>query len=168
MKTDFYKCCGATERHDALIKIGETSYLLIYGFGTDEDGTTYDNRKYYDHNPTIAEMRADIDALINASVDEKILSGFVWNGKPVWLSAENQMNFKSAYDITVQTDGATLPIKFKLGEDADGTPVYHTFTKIEPFGEFILKAFAHINNALNEGWKQKDSVDYDSFVLHDE
>ena len=161
------KVYGSPKRQDGLYKIGRNKYELIYGFGEDANGG-WNWRERFDHAPTMDEIKNAIIGTINASVDEKIISGFAWNGKPVWLSAENQMNFKSAYDITVQTDGATLPIKFKLGEDADGTPVYHTFTKIEPFGDFILKAFAHINNALNEGWKQKDSVDFDSFVLRDE
>lgn len=164
MNTEFFQCNGATERHDEIVKIGKSKYLLIFGYGVDAAGNGYTMRKYYDHKPEIAELRADIESLINRNTDIAILTKFVWNGKPVWLSAENQMNFKSAYDITVQTNGATLPIKFKLGENANGEPVYHTFTKIEPFTDFILKSFAFINQTLNEGWSEKDSVDYDTLI----
>ena len=58
---------------------------------------------------------------INAQTDEKIVSGMVWipasgeNPIPIWLSTENQFNFKSAYDLAVQTNGATLPVTFKMG-----------------------------------------------------
>lgn len=161
------KVYGSPKRQDGLYKIGRNKYELIYGFGEDANGG-WNWRERFTHVPTPEEIKNAIIGAINASVDETILTGFVWNGKPVYLSAENQMNFKSAYDITVQTSGATLPIKFKLGEDAEGKPVYHTFTKIEPFADFILKAFAHINTALNEGWKEKDAVDFSIFVVRDE
>ena len=36
---------------------------------------------------------------------------------PVWLSSENQFNYKAAYDLAVQTGGATLPVTFKFGTD---------------------------------------------------
>lgn len=163
MKTDFFKCYGATERHDELIKISASSYLLIFGFGEDEDGK-YNVRRYYDHKPELAELRADIAAYINAHTDDVIRTRFVWNGKPVYLSTENQNNFKAAYDIAVQTEGATLPVKFKLGEDADGKPVYHTFTKIEPFTDFIYHAFAFITDTLQNGWAEKDGIDYEALV----
>ena len=39
-----------------------------------------------------------------------------WNDIPVWLSTENQLNFKSVYDMAVQAAGASLPVEFKLGE----------------------------------------------------
>lgn len=161
------KIYGSNVRQDGLYKIGFDKYQLIYGFGEDENGG-WNWRHTFDHKPTLNEIKEIIINQINAGVDEKILSGFVWNKKPVWLSSENQMNFKSAYDITVQTGGMTLPIKFKLGEDENGEPVYHTFTKIEPFSDFILNAFAYINTTLNEGWKEKDNINWDSFDIKDE
>ncbi len=165
MKTEFFQCNGATERHDELVCITPNKkYLLIFGYGVDADGNGYTMRRYYDHKPDVAELRADIETLINDATENKILTGFVWNGKPVWLSEENQRNYKAAYDITLQTNGATLPIKFKLGEDADGNVVYHTFTKIEPFTDFILKSFDFIHTALQEGWNEKDSIDYEQLI----
>ena len=99
MKTnDFYRVTGGLEeRNDCLVKVGECNYCLIFGFGR-EDDMTYHYRKNYDHKPTIEELKADITAFINKHTDERILSGFKWNGKAVWLSAENQPNFKAAYD----------------------------------------------------------------------
>ena len=156
------KIYGSPVRQDGIYKIGRNKYELIYGFGEDENGG-WNWRERFDHEPTMDEIKNAIIATINADTDERILTGFTWNGKPVWLSQENQMNFKAAYDITVQTNGSTLPIKFKLGEDATGQPVYHTFTKIESFSDFYLKAFAYINATLNQGWKEKDSVDFSAY-----
>ena len=161
--SDFYKVYGAEEREDALIKLRSNKYLVVYGFFTDDDGS-YRWRKQYDHKPTIAEIKSDINALINKMTDETILNGFSWNSKPVYLSQENQINFKAAYDLAVQTEGAILPIKFKLGEDSDGEPVYHTFTSLNAFSDFYTRAVAFITAALANGWQQKDSVDYTVFT----
>lgn len=165
-KTEFFKC-GAERRQDSLTRLSTTSYLLIFGYGED-NGQGYNWRKYYDHLPTVSELRADIEGLVNGITDYNILTGMVWNGKPVYLSQENQMNFKAAYDLAKQSDGALLPVKFKLGEDEDGKPVYHTFTKVEPMSDFIIKCFTHINTATNEGWAEKDAVDYDKLLTIEE
>lgn len=164
--TEFFRCNGATERADKLVRLSERNYLLIFGFDSDADGNNYTWRKYYDHKPTVREIKQDIGSLINAETDAKILSDFTWNGKPVYLSKENQQNFKAAYDIARDTEGAILPIKFKLGEDSDANPIYHTFTKFEPLADFVKKVVAYVNETLNAGWKKKD-IDYSIFETED-
>lgn len=161
--TEFFKCYGAEQRQDKIVRLSANNYLLIFGFG-EEEGQGYNMRKYYDHEPTKDELKKDIDGLINASTDSAILDGFKWNGKRVWLSTENQMNFKAAYDLAVQTNGATLPVKFKLGEDSEGAPVYHTFTALSAFSDFYTKAVSHVVGCLAEGWQKKDGVDYDQLL----
>lgn len=101
-----------------------------------------------------------IIADINARTDAKILNGLVWNGKPVWLSQENQFNFKAAYDLAVQTDGDTLPVTFKLGEAEDGTPVYHTFETMGDSTDFYTAAVNHIHQTVADGWAEKDAIDW--------
>ena len=118
------KVFGATERHDQLLVFGTKRAVLIYGFG-EENGQGFDYRQTFDHKPTEKEIRDIIIAQINANTDEKILTGFVWQDKKVWLSTENEFNFKAAYDLAVQSGGMTLPVKFKLGEDSSGLPVYY-------------------------------------------
>lgn len=169
MKTDFFKIYGAKERQDGIVVHSKKSCAVYVGFGKDSaDGESgYNWRKDYDHIPDAAEVKADTDALVNSQTDAKILTGFSWNGKPVWLSTVNQFNFKAAYDLAVQTDGANLPVKFKLGEDAEGNPVYHTFTKTEVLADFVTRVFAFINDTLKEGWEEKDSIDYSLFVPND-
>ena len=123
---------------------------------------------YFNHRrsgrPTLAQVKAAIIADINARTDERILTGFSWNGKPVWLSQENQFNYKAAYDLALQTDGQSLPVKFKLGEDADGLPVYHTFTALTSFTDFYTRAIAFINQCLNDGWAMKDGMDWTPYA----
>lgn len=163
--SEFYKVNGATERNDSLIQIGKKNWLLVFGFFKDADMESGGNyRKNYDHKPSAEELRNDIEALINKVTDNAIANGFVWNGKSVYLSTENQINFKAAYDLAVQSNGSTLPIKFKLGEEADNTPVYHTFQTLDEFTDFYTKAFAYISQCLNEGWTEKDNIDYQKLL----
>lgn len=160
------KIYGATARQDGLYKIGRNKYELIYGYGVDgENG--YNWRRRYRNLPTVEELKTDIEDTINALTDEKILNGFSWNGKNVYLSSENQFNFKAAYDLAIQKQGTTLPVKFKLGEN-EGKPVYHTFEDMDEFSDFYTKAIAYVNQTLNEGWAEKDSVDYDALIKEDE
>ena len=161
-QSEFYKVV-AEKRQDQVIKIGVKNYLLIYGYGTDEDGNGYNFRKNYDHKPTKTELKEDITQLIDGITDSKILQGFRWNEVSVYLSTENQMNFKAAFDLNMQTGGLMLPVKFKLGEDAEGNAVYHTFENMEDFTDFYTSAVSYINQCLNEGWAEKDSLDMSSY-----
>ena len=108
---------------------------------------------------TLADVKEAIIQDINHRTDAKILSGLVWKDKPVWLSQENQFNFKAAYDLAVQTQGATLPVTFKLGEQEDGTPVYHTFETMEDSTDFYTAAVNHIHQTVADGWAEKDAID---------
>ena len=150
------KVFGTTERHDSLIIHGTKKAVLIYGYG-EEDGQGYDYRHVFDHIPTKEEVCDVIHAQVDADTDLTILERFVWNEKPVWLSMENQFNYKAAYDLAVQSQGQSLPVKFKLGQ-RDGQPVYHNFEDMTEFTDFYTKAIAFVNLTLNEGWVKKDAA----------
>lgn len=120
--------------------------------------TATDHFLYHDTpNPDPSKVKDTIDAHINAKTDQRILSGFIWNGKNVWLSDENQRNFSEAQRAAMITNGASLPMTFKLGEDAQKNPVYHEFTTVEELTGFYLSVVAYINQCLNEGWREKDA-----------
>lgn len=172
---------GATQDNSGTMKIGfrTEKYLVTYGYVeggkttvTLPDGTTeerqeagYDYECMMTHKPTEEEVRNLIIPFIDRRTDEKILNGFRWNGNPVYLSTENQMNYKAVYDLAVQTNGSVLPVKVKLGEESDGTAVYFTFEDIATFSDFYTKAVSHISACLNEGWAEKDAIDWERFVL---
>lgn len=99
----------------------------------------------------------------NENIDKKILEGFVWNEMSVWLSTENQFNYKAAYDLAVQTGGMNLPIKFKFGTTDE--PVYHTFETLEELSDFYVKAMTYINTCLEEGWIEKDSINWEDYKI---
>lgn len=150
------KVFGTEARHDSLIVLGTRRSILIYGYG-EEDGMGYDYRHTFDHIPTAMEVLTVITNHVNELTDQKILSGYQWNGMNVWLSSENQFNFKAAYDVAVQTGGMTLPVKFKLGEK-DGEPNYYVFEDMATFTDFYTKALAYIIEILNTGWVEKDAA----------
>lgn len=113
------------------------------------------------HKPTMEEVKEIVLTGMNAKIDERILSGFVWNGMEIWLSSENQFNYKAAYDLAVQTGGANLPTTFKFGTTE--RPVYHTFTTVEELMGFYVSAMKYINDVLAEGWKEKDAMDWSEY-----
>ena len=156
------KIYGATERTDGIQQTGRRRWEVFYGFGEDEGGK-YCYRQTFDHRPAVNELHQLIIDTINADTDEKILKGFVWQGIRVWLSQENQNNFKAAYDLAVQSEGATLPVKFKLGEDASGAAIYHTFEGMADFTNFYTHAVSYINQCLNDGWQEKDNLDMEPY-----
>jgi len=152
----------------ALIRKDMSRTVIGYGLTPEEDGehATWHEVVIYKKkiaNPNIDDVKDAVRNDINARTDEKILTGFVWNGKPVYLSEENQKNFSEAQRIAVMTEGQSLPVKFKLGEDADGNPVYHTFTAVNSINQFYLAAVAYIQECLVDGWTQKDSIDWSEY-----
>ena len=112
---------------------------------------------------TLHQLKEFILDELNRRIDEKIISGFKWNEMPIWLSSENQFNYKAAYDLAVQTDGANLPVTFKFGTTDE--PVYHTFSTVEELNGFYLSAMRYINDTLAEGWKEKDAIDWSEYEL---
>lgn len=163
--------------------------IISYEYVAEEDGV---NATWYEiyipkkqkQSVSFNEVCDAIIEDINARTDEKILSGFVWTclkGEDkdktfnVWLSTENEFNFKAAYDLAVQTQGQSLPVKFKLGEieveveseeeqrQTEKQPVYHTFENMEDFSDFYVKTIAYVNQCLNEGWAKKDSMDFEPY-----
>ena len=150
------KVFGAEQRHDSLIEHGTKKTVLIYGYG-EEDGQGFDYRHTFDHIPTKEEVLEVIHSQMDAETDQKILSGCVWNGKNVWLSAENQRNFSEAQRAAMITNGAKLPITFKIGQ-SNGEPVYHQFQTVEELTEFYLYVVDYIQNCIGYGWILKDAA----------
>lgn len=128
-----------------------------------EDGSSDWCEQDYDHKPTLEEIRDTIVKFHNGQVDAKILSGFSWKDMPVWLSSENQFNYKASFDLAVQTNGQNLPVRFKFGTDKD--PKYYDFKTIDELSDFYTSAIKFINDTLQEGWAEKDSVDFSVYSI---
>lgn len=156
---------------DGNIEYDEQGNPIIIGY----EDTDYCNVlvEYYRGQRTEAAMRKLIEDWYNPEIDAKIESGFVWEKPklggdpekyPVWLDAENRFNYKAAWDLAYQTQGANLPLTFKLG--LPDKPVYYTFEKgkLEELQDFYLKATAYVNQCLQEGWQKKEAFDWSLYV----
>lgn len=124
---------------------------------TREDGSASYMEEELDHKPDAEEVRSLVSGWYNAETDKRILSGFEYEGQLVWLSSENQFNYKAAYDLAIQTGGQNLPVTFKFG--TDDSPSYRTFETVEKLQDFYIKVMEHVQTALLEGWKKKDALD---------
>lgn len=111
--------------------------------------------------PTLTEVKDIILDWVNSETDNTILCGYVWHDMPVWLSTENQFNYKAAYDLAIQTNGESLPVTFKFGTTEE--PVYYEFSTKDELNDFYSGAMSFINNTLYDGWQRKDSMSFDEY-----
>ena len=127
----------------------------------EQEGIVSYMEEEFSYKPSVEEIKALIVDWYNQQINNKIISGFAYNEVPVWLSQENQFNYKAAYDLALQTDGASLPVTFKFGTDEE--PVYYEFDTLEKLTDFYTKEMQFVQNTLSEGWKKKDAVDLSNY-----
>ena len=139
----------------------KNKWRIRWDYQQRQDGSATFMEAEFLHKPTVAQIKEGIIPWYNSLIDQQILSGFSYEGMKVWLSSENQFNYKSAYDLAVQTSGATLPVTFKFGTDEQ--PQYRKFETLSELSDFYTKAMTFIQNTLANGWKQKDSVDWSKY-----
>lgn len=156
------------EKYVPLSQLASGRWKIHFGFTPyyeeDEDGNKVETQlgtwteALVPFKPSLEQLKKLVLDAINKDVDEKILSGFVWKDMPVWLSTENQFNYKAAYDLAVMSQGQSLPVTFKFGTTE--SPVYYTFETLDDISDFYISAMAYINSTLAEGWKLKDGIDW--------
>lgn len=155
-------------KYQPLSKLASGRYKINFNlepyYITDEDGNQVETdlatwtEHYFLSKPSIGQVKNFILDTINKEIDQKILSGMVWKDMPIWLSSENQFNYKAAYDLALMSQGQSLPVMFKFGTTDE--PVYYTFETLEDISNFYISAMNYINTTLAEGWKKKDSIDW--------
>ena len=129
-----------------------------------ENGSASYMEEEFNHKPTGEEIRTLVMSWYNSQTDAAILSGFVYKDAPVWLSTENQYNYKAAYDLAVQTGGETLPVTFKFGTEEQ--PVYRVFDTLEELTDFYVSAIRYVQETLEAGWKRKNAFDLELYKLN--
>ena len=138
----------------APIRENATQVIISYDKVADGKKNAYWHEVYFNKNrnakPSLEQIKAAVIADINQRVKAKIIGGYKWNDIPVWLSEENQMNFTQA----------VVPAMFKIGEQEDGTPIYHTFETKEEMTAFATACTQWRQQCLQEGWKRKDAIDW--------
>lgn len=157
---------GAEPKYLRIANKRDRKYAVAFDVRKEDDGSFSFMEETFDHLPTKEDIRQVINAYYNEQTEKDIITGFMYDGVPVWLSSENQFNFKAAFDLAIQTSGSSLPVKFKFGTDSE--PVYKSFSTVEELIDFYTKAIAYIQKCLEDGWQKKDSVDYSIYVLSKE
>jgi len=145
---------------DGNIVVDDKGNPIIIGY----EDTDYCNVlvTYFRGERTEAAMRKLISDWYNPEIDQKILNGFVWNDMNVWLSTENQFNYKAEYDLAVQSEGKNLPVTFKFGTDT--TPIYYEFKTFEELEDFYTSAIKYISDTYKDGWEKKEAFDWSLYT----
>lgn len=143
----------------------------------DENAVTFIETEF-PYKPSMDEVRDFVLGVRDKQTDGLILEGYEWTilhgdlEKPeeerrvgetwkVWLSRENQDNYKEAHRLATIDASRVIPVKFKINETPDKKAVYETFETFEELNAFYLGAFAYIKQAcLEPGWADKDSFDW--------
>ena len=141
----------------------KNKWRIRWDYQLRQDGTTDFMEAEFTHKPSVEEIRSIVIQWYNDLTDRRILSGFAFEGSTVWLSAENQINYKAAFDLAVQTNGASLPVTIKLG--TDDKPVYRVFSQLEDFRTFYTAALTYIQQTIADGWKLKDAFKMEDYAV---
>ena len=152
------KIYGASAAQDGVVKVSNKSYILFFGYGEDSMGG-YNYRHRFDHKPTVDELRSVIEAHVNTLTQERILTGYKWNGKTVWLSNENQQNYTNDF-LT-----KNLPAKVRVYDnETDTVGEVVSIESEEELDVFYQGMVRHVRECVENGWSVKDSVDYDNLL----
>ena len=117
----------------------------------------------FDYKPSVQKIQDVIFEMINDNVQTCIATGLEWNGYSIYLSLENQMNYKNAFDLAIATNGDSLPVTFKFTKN--GKTEYYTFDTVEELKSFYMAVNNHINKCLENGWKEKDKFNPTDYII---
>lgn len=119
---------------------------------------------------TLQNIKNAIIKGIDDRTDEKILCGYPWTvlhgddaGKnvKVWLTKENQTNYKAKYDLHYQKPEAlTFPTTYKIAEDDDKNAIFEEFENFNELEHFYLGGIAYIEATVQAGWAEKKAIDW--------
>lgn len=173
---------GKTEEFKPIIKLGEKSYLVSFDKhdGTKEETVIKNSKpvgtgkmvptgesvwKSVVINEKLSKeaIKETLHNIINGEVSNAIVNSFVWKGHKVHLSQQNQINYKNAFDVAVATDGENLPVTFKFSNR--GKTEYYTFDTLDELKKFYVDMNKHITKCLTNGWKRKDSINIDDYII---
>ena len=116
-----------------------------------------------DDNSSTNLIVNEINKIIDEETAYNIINSCLWNGYNIYLSKENQMNYKNAFDLAVTTNGESLPVTFKFKKKGKST--YYTFDTVAELKDFYLKINKHINDCLALGWSRKDKVNPEDYNI---
>ena len=150
------KYCGNVSDY-APVSEDQSRVVIMYGLNpTDGENAEWYQLDFYKKQgkPTFEAVKAAIIADINERITAQIIGGMAWEGKPGWLSIENQINFTTA----------TAPCRLKIGEETDGTPVYHDFETKAALKAFNDACLSWKNGCLEAGRAEKEGIDWTPYA----
>jgi hypothetical protein len=115
------------------------------------------------------DVKAAVEGDINADTSARITQGFAYTVKHgaqegtdvnVWLSKENQSDFHAMHQ---NADALTFPVRYKIGETADGMPVYEEFADADEMHTICTMTSQHVLACQQEGWARKDAIDWEPY-----
>lgn len=122
---------------------------------------------------TLKDVKDAIDDDIDARTDAAILCGYDWTVKhgddagkevKVWLSKENQNNFKAKHDAAlVYPNLVRFPMTYKISEDTEKNAIYEVFENIEELATFYLGGIDYIQSCYEAGWAEKGGIDWQPY-----
>lgn len=159
---------NGTKADFALIREERGRIVIGYGLKKITGSKLYEWYEIYVSKAQINQLSLqDVKDAIIKDIDNrtgaKILNGYPFTPDGaedpiiVWLSKESQTNFSEAQRLQI------IPVKFKLNETEDKQPIYHTFETVEELDRFYLGGVQYINQCLNEGWAEKDGIDWEPY-----
>lgn len=136
------------------------SYIVAFDIKEVEDG--YEYLTYiFNSIPSVEDIKDLFISYYNTQCDLEIASGFIYDGNIVWLTLENQLNYKIALDLASQENFKT--VKFKIGTLEE--PVYVTFESYEELNNFVKDIHTYISQTLQKYWEIKDNLDWSKYKI---
>lgn len=139
----------------------KNKWRVRWDVSTDESGTTSYMEEDFDHKPSAEEIKSLIEGWISEATRDKIVSGFSYDGVPVWLSTENQANYERAYIQSKLGHGVSTVFKFGTDEN----PVYRRFENPADLEAFFHAYSEHIQQTQLDGWNAREAIDLDLYQM---
>lgn len=139
-------------------------WRVRWDVSTDESGITSFMEEEFTHKPSVDEIKDLISGWIDEQTQNKILSGFQFEGNLVWLSIENQTNYERDYLKAHLGLPDSLPVTFKFGSDEQ--PIYRVFESKEDIENFYKGYTSHIRQTQLDGWNAKDAIDLELYRVN--
>ena len=149
------KYCGTAADYQPVSE-DQSRVVIMYGLSETEGNAQWYQLDFYKKQckPNFEQVKQAIIADINERITAQIIGGMTFEEKPVWLSIENQINFTTA----------SAPCRLKIGEEADGTPVYHDFENKAALKAFNDACLSWKNDCLEAGRAEKESIDWTPYA----
>ena len=151
---------GSLNKYKLINKVND-KYILCWNLKKIGNNIYNWNYEILNNKPTIKEVKNIIESFYNNIIKNNIQNKFKWNGMNITLTIENQIDYKLLFDTTILLNGTNLPekIKFKINNES----IYYSFETLDDFKDFIICMNNHIRNELSNGYKIKESIDYEEY-----